>query len=56
MQLEVNNALSFEVPLCEGDITSISVDAIVNGANETLFDPEGIDRDIHEAVGPRLLD
>ena len=42
--------------LCQGYITKIVVDAIVNAASETLLGGEGIDRAIHEAAGPGLLD
>ena len=56
MQFEVNNAINSKVPPCQGDITKINVDVIVNAANETWLGGEVIDRAIYEAAGPGLLD
>ena len=56
LEFEVNNNINSKVSLCQGYITKLNVNAIVNSVNKTLIGGGHVNGAIHKAAQPGLTD
>ena len=54
LEFQVNNDINSKASLCQGDVTKLNVDAIVNLVNKTLIMGGQVNGAFHEVAWPGL--